>query len=65
MTLKTKPGTKPTPPCRPDGKPCPLRGTEVCHTKDCPHGWAEYEKASEEYRQWMTAQTKQKHILWK
>lgn len=35
---------QPVPPCMPDGKPCELRGSSVCHTADCPYGWGEYEK---------------------
>ncbi len=38
-------------PCYPNGKPCTLRGTEVCHTDKCPHGWKEYQEKIQKERQ--------------
>lgn len=35
------------PPCRRDGKDCPDRGANFCHTADCPYGWGEYTKERE------------------
>lgn len=51
--MKYKQGAKPVPPCRPNGEDCPLRGSEVCHTDDCPHGWKDFVKACEDYRRYM------------
>lgn len=60
--MKYKPGIKPVPPCRPGGKDCTLRGSDVCHTAECPHGWAEYVKACEAFREYTAALTRERHI---
>lgn len=38
-------------PCRPGGKDCELRGTEVCHTDRCPYGWKEYQEKIQKERE--------------
>lgn len=38
-------------PCYPGGKPCTLRGTEVCHTDKCPHGWKVYQEKGRKERE--------------
>lgn len=60
--MKYKRGAKPTPPCRPNGKECELRGSDVCHTAECPYGWAEFVKACEVFREVMAEETHLRHI---
>lgn len=57
--------SKPQPPCKPGGKNCELRGTEVCHTDRCPYGWAEFQKKSEEWRSGVLRARRLDDILWR
>jgi len=36
------------PPC---GEKCELRGSEVCHTDNCPFGWKEYQEKVKKRRE--------------
>lgn len=47
------------PPC---GRNCELRGTEVCHTDDCPYGWKEYQEKVKVIRERRETDRKRRYL---